>query len=88
MTAMSYFLRPTVRICSRCPTFYRLHGAADAKYPSVALQELLQGVEDIPDSNPPRPAVLKNKYYGLRHGESTANIAGIISSDPVLGTLS
>jgi len=29
---------------------------------------------------------LKNKYYGFRHGESLANVEGIIVSDPVIGT--
>ncbi len=29
---------------------------------------------------------LKNRYFALRHGESTANIAGIISSLPSTGT--
>jgi probable phosphoglycerate mutase len=28
---------------------------------------------------------LKNKYYAFRHGESRANVEGIIVSDPVIG---
>lgn len=29
---------------------------------------------------------LKNRYYAVRHGESLANVAGIIVSDPAVGT--
>jgi len=35
-----------------------------------------------------RTEILKNKYFGLRHGESQANIQGIISSDPLVGSTS
>ena len=56
-----------------------------SRYPTVSLDELLRGVEDHPDNSPPRPTQLKNKYYGLRHGESEANLAGVISSDPYAG---
>ncbi len=31
-------------------------------------------------------AALKNRYYGFRHGESLANVEGIIVSDPEVGT--
>jgi broad specificity phosphatase PhoE len=30
--------------------------------------------------------LLKNKYYGFRHGESQANVDGVIVSDPAIGT--
>lgn len=30
---------------------------------------------------------LKNKYYAFRHGESQANVEGIIVSDPSIGTV-
>lgn len=30
---------------------------------------------------------LRNVYYGLRHGQSEANVEGIISSDPAVGTV-
>jgi probable phosphoglycerate mutase len=30
---------------------------------------------------------LKNRYYGFRHGESQANVEGVIVSDPALGTV-
>jgi probable phosphoglycerate mutase len=30
---------------------------------------------------------LKNRYYGFRHGESLANVEGIIVSNPELGTV-
>jgi broad specificity phosphatase PhoE len=28
---------------------------------------------------------MKNRYYGLRHGESAANVAGLVVSDPAIG---
>ena len=31
------------------------------------------------------PKILKNKYYGLRHGQSESNVMGIISSSPLIG---
>ncbi|CAM9180077.1 unnamed protein product [Chrysoparadoxa australica] len=34
---------------------------------------------------PPLPT-LKNRYFALRHGQSMANLEGIISSDPAIGT--
>lgn len=37
-------------------------------YQEVSQKELLEGVEDIPVLLK-RPEKLKNKYYGLRHGE-------------------
>jgi len=30
---------------------------------------------------------LRNNYYGFRHGESMANVRGIIVSDPAIGTV-
>jgi broad specificity phosphatase PhoE len=30
---------------------------------------------------------LKNRFYGFRHGESRANVEGIIVSDPAIGTV-
>lgn len=32
-------------------------------------------------------ALLKNSYYGFRHGESEANVEGVIVSDPAVGTV-
>jgi hypothetical protein len=71
-------------ISSTCSSTRLLAKYGD-RYPTVSLDELLKDVLERPDQNPPRPAVLKNKYYGLRHGESEANIAGIISSNPIVG---
>ena len=34
------------------------------------------------------PDNLKNRYFGLRHGESEANKLGVISSNPAVGTVS
>ena len=36
----------------------------------------------------PPPSELRNTYYAIRHGQSTANVANVISSDPVLGSTS
>lgn len=55
------------------------------RFPTVSLDELLKDVIDRPCTHPPRPANLRNTYYGLRHGESEANIMGVISSDPIKG---
>ena len=30
---------------------------------------------------------LANRYFGLRHGQSSANLAGLIVSDPMRGTV-
>ena len=51
-----------------------------------ALEDLLQGVQNQ-EVDIKRPKSFNNRYFGLRHGESEANIQGIISSDPVVGTL-
>ncbi|KAJ1449131.1 histidine phosphatase superfamily [Pelagophyceae sp. CCMP2097] len=32
------------------------------------------------------PASLRNTYFAVRHGQSTANVANIISSNPILGS--
>ena len=50
----------------------------------TTLEELVAGVEDIP-VEVKMPHKLQNRYLGLRHGQSMANIAGIISSDPKRG---
>lgn len=54
-------------------------------YQEVPLKDLLSDVLDKPVLIK-RPEKLRNKYFGLRHGESMANIANIISSDPVRGS--
>lgn len=54
-------------------------------YVSVPLDDLLADVSDRPVTLP-TPSGLKNKYLGLRHGESTANIAGVISSNMQVGS--
>ena len=50
----------------------------------VTMEELLTGI--VPCEVTIKPPALHNKYYGLRHGESMANLEGIISSDPGRGT--
>jgi len=53
----------------------------------MPLEELLVGVKDTPLAVlPPRKEDLKNRYVGLRHGESEANLLGVISSDPLVGS--
>jgi len=42
--------------------------------------------EDTATIIPPYLPPLKNRYFALRHGLSTANVAGIISSLPAVGT--
>ena len=49
------------------------------------MHELLSGVESIP-VRIQQPLNLKNKYFGLRHGESEANVEGVISSDGEVGS--
>lgn len=56
-----------------------------ASYDAVPLKDLVSGVELRSVTGIQRPSVFKNRYFGLRHGESTANLAGVISSDPVVG---
>ena len=52
--------------------------------PLTTLEDLLVDVEDTPVALK-MPRQLQNRYLGLRHGQSMANIAGIISSDPERG---
>jgi broad specificity phosphatase PhoE len=40
----------------------------------------LTEIRRVSEMPPPLPENLKNKYYLLRHGQSTANVAGVISS--------
>ena len=44
-----------------------------------------KGLEDL--TAPPAKETLRNTYWCIRHGQSTANVANVISSDPVLGSL-
>ena len=53
-------------------------------YTHVSMEELIAGI--VPCEVTIKPPTLRNKYYGLRHGESMANLEGIISSDPGRGT--
>lgn len=58
-------------------------------YETIKLSELLDGVIEEPlriPSTSELPLSLNNKYYGLRHGQSEANIAGIISSEIITGS--
>ena len=60
-----------------------------ANYDMIPLAVLLDGIVEEPlrlSSTSELPSVLNNRYYGLRHGQSEANIAGIISSEIVTGS--
>lgn len=66
--------------------------AADTMEPSytlisTSLLAKLMGVDQRHCSTPPLPKPLKNRYFALRHGQSTANVEGVISSDPAVGTV-
>ena len=52
---------------------------------SLTIAELLKDVVDI-EVVLRAPENLRNRYIGLRHGQSEANVAGIISSDPKIGS--
>lgn len=54
-------------------------------YDKIPLTDLLL---EVPSNvvNYHRPSSFRNKYFGLRHGESDANLEGIISSDPIIGS--
>ena len=52
-----------------------------SNYIYVPMEELLIDVKDQPITIK-SPTNLKNRYFGLRHGESEANMEGIISSNP------
>lgn len=53
---------------------------------STELLAQLMDCEQSPCATPTLPA-LRNRYFGLRHGQSEANVEGIISSDPAVGTV-
>ena len=64
-----------------------ISGTAALCHPSGSFEEGLTAGFAL--SNCPRPyysaqqlAPARHKYFALRHGESLANVAGIISSDP------
>lgn len=63
----SGFVSPSTTLCAKKALFAT---GVNPQEPSVAV------VEEMPASLPP----LKNHYYLLRHGQSTANVEGIISS--------
>ena len=53
---------------------------------STTLLSQLLDCEIRPSTTKPLPGCLRNRYFALRHGLSEANVAGIISSDPGVGT--
>eukprot|EP00965_Chrysotila_dentata_P034262 1141570-Pleurochrysis_carterae.AAC.2 len=57
-------------------------------YTITACSHWRVGLSCTPHENetPALAAPLRNRYFGLRHGQSEANVAGIISSDPSIGT--
>jgi broad specificity phosphatase PhoE len=48
---------------------------------SIALDSFQQEVAVVDSMPPPLPSTLKHTYYLLRHGQSTSNVANVISSD-------
>lgn len=61
---------------------------AKIPYSPIPFSDLMKGVESRPvQLQLPYSTPLRNCYYGLRHGQSTANVEGIISSDPFVGSL-
>ncbi|MCA8924736.1 MAG: histidine phosphatase family protein [Planctomycetes bacterium] len=75
----------TISAVSRIPSAFQ----GRAEYTDLATLDrafyLLQpGDRRPPESRYPEPVSipLRNTYFGLRHGESEANVAGLIASDP------
>lgn len=76
------FVRNAAFRTSSLSSSARLFGVSSASLPTSSTTTLgdvcpVQIVDEMPD---PLPTNLKNKYYLLRHGQSTANVAEIISS--------
>jgi len=53
---------------------------------SVLQQEGAEDVRDVPISVGTLQSPLRNRYWAVRHGQSEANAAGVISSDPATGS--
>lgn len=75
--------RPTMTISSSETKFE--NDVDCPEYQTIPLSDLLSGV------SPSHAQVVsstgwKNRYFGLRHGQSTGNTAGVISSNPAVGT--
>lgn len=60
-----------------------------SKYSKIPLIELLSNIPNKPLKNELslQKSSLRNQYYGLRHGQSSSNLLGRISSDPSYGSL-
>lgn len=72
-TVSSGFVSPSLTSCAKKkqqPQVQIFANGVNPQEPTVAV------VDTMPDSLPP----LKNHYYLLRHGQSTANVEGLISS--------
>jgi broad specificity phosphatase PhoE len=65
-------------LSSRRPSSSSLLAASSAQSDNAV--EVIPKVQIVRDMPEPLPEKLKNHYYLLRHGLSTANVAGIISS--------
>jgi hypothetical protein len=58
-----------------------------SSYVTIPIETLLSGIEpriSTPNTRHTQ-AQLKNVYLGLRHGQSQANLLGIVSSNPAVG---
>ena len=55
---------------------------ANRCYPTRATLEVVEETSTLAPLPP-----LRNRYFAVRHGQSTANLESIISSDPLVGTV-
>ncbi|CAJ1961581.1 unnamed protein product [Cylindrotheca closterium] len=75
--ATSFVVKDAPRASSRCMATAVVETVEESMIQEARDMDP-QIVESMP---PPLPSDLKNKYYFLRHGLSTANVAEVISSD-------
>jgi hypothetical protein len=65
------------------PSLAHQRGISLRRFSGTSSNEMPQGPATVPWLPP-----LKNRYFALRHGQSTANVEGVISSLPALGIAS
>jgi len=63
------------------------HMSPDQAYWTVPYDDLTKGVPNVPANKNLFHVNTKNRYIGLRHGQSEANVMGVISSKPSVGTV-
>ena len=80
-------LRWSSRIVNPISSLYSTTSSTPLSYVTIPLEDLLRGIEpriSTPNTRHTQ-AQLKNVYLGLRHGQSQANVLGIVSSNPAVG---